>query len=36
MNKEKLYVIGVYVAMIIAPCTGIALAGILFLLLHKG
>lgn len=33
MNKEQVYTIGVYIVMLIAPCTGIAIGGIIAMLI---
>lgn len=33
MTKQRLYIIGVYIIMLIAPCTGIALGGIIAMLI---
>jgi hypothetical protein len=33
MTKQRLYIIGVYIAMLIAPCTGIAIGGIIAMLI---
>lgn len=33
MNRQRLYVIGVYVVMLLAPCTGIAIGGIIAMLI---
>lgn len=36
MNREQIYIIGVYIVMLITPSIGFMFAGIIYMLLHKG
>jgi hypothetical protein len=35
MNREQIYIIGVYIVMLIAPCAGVAIGGIIAMLIMK-
>jgi hypothetical protein len=33
MTKQQIYIVGVYIVMLLAPCTGIAIGGIIAMLI---
>jgi len=35
MTKERLYIIGVYTVMLLAPCTGVMIGGIITMLIIR-